>query len=211
MVKLLFLRHGESEYNRIKKYTGQLNVKLTDTGILQAKIASEYILQNYKVDAVYSSDLSRAVDTVTPIASALNLPIYTDKRLREFDLGEWTDLYFVDVVNRYKEEFENYKKGGSAVGGESVVDVQRRAYDCVLQIVKENVGKTVLIGTHGGVIRALLLKFLNYSSYDVKKLPIVSNNSITVVNYDNDNFIVEKVSYNGYLDSIKTVQDKNLL
>ena len=211
MVKFIFLRHGESEYNRIKKFTGHLNARLTDVGKLQAKIASEYILQNYKIDVVYSSDLSRAVDTATPVANALNLSINTDKRLREFDLGKWTDLYINDVKARYKDEFQKYKSGGSAMGGESILDVQRRAYDCVLQIAKDNQNKTALIATHGGVIRALLMKWFNYPTTDLYKIPIVSNNSITIVNYDNENFFIEKVSYDGYLDNIKTAQDKNLV
>lgn len=211
MIKFIFLRHGESETNRSKKFTGQLDVNLTDVGKRQAEIASAYILQNFKIDVLYSSDLSRAVETITPVANALNLPVNKDKRLREFNLGKWTGLYIADVKLKYKTDFENYKNGGSATGGESIFDVQRRAYDFVLEIAKSNQDKTVLIATHGGVIRALLTKWLNYNGADLYKIPIISNNSITIVNYENEKFFIEEVSYDCYLDEKKTAQDKNLL
>lgn len=211
MIKFIFLRHGESETNRTKKFTGQLDVNLTDVGKRQAEIAGAYILQNFKIDALYSSDLSRAIETITPVANALNLPVNKDKRLREFNLGKWTGLYIADVKLKYKTDFENYKNGGLSTCGESIFDVQRRAYDFVLEIAKSNQDKTVLIATHGGVIRALLMKWLNYNGADLYKIPIVSNNSITIVNYENEKFFIEEVSFDRYLDEMKTAQDKYLL
>lgn len=68
MTKLIFLRHGESEYNRIKKYAGQLDVPLSEVGKQQAIIAGSYIAKNYKIDEIYSSNLSRAIETAQPIA-----------------------------------------------------------------------------------------------------------------------------------------------
>lgn len=102
MTKLIFLRHGESEYNRIKKYAGQLDVPLSEVGKQQAIIAGSYIAKNYKIDEIYSSNLSRAIETAQPIANALKLPIHIDKRLSELDSGVWTDQYI-----RYKGEISD--------------------------------------------------------------------------------------------------------
>lgn len=63
MVKFIIVRHGYSKCNQSKTYTGQTESPLTELGILQAKITGEYLYQNYKTDLVYSSDLSRAIDT----------------------------------------------------------------------------------------------------------------------------------------------------
>ena len=81
MTRLILIRHGESEYNLIRRYTGQSDIDLTDKGRLQASITGEYILANYKIDEIWSSDLRRAIDTARPIAEPLGLPIKTDKRL----------------------------------------------------------------------------------------------------------------------------------
>ena len=98
MTKLIFLRHGESEYNRIKKYAGQLDVPLSEVGKQQAIIAGSYIAKNYKIDEIYSSNLSRAIETAQPIANAIHI----DKRLSELDSGVWTDQYI-----RYKGEISD--------------------------------------------------------------------------------------------------------
>ncbi len=211
MTRLLFLRHGYSEYNHIKKFTGQLDIPLTELGRRQAEITGKYILENHEIDEIYSSDLSRTMDTAQPVADALHLPIHTDKRLRELDMGEWTDQYIDDVKERYKNEFLHYKNGGCCVGGESWFDVQCRAEKCVIDIVEQHPQKTILVVTHGGVIRALLCKWLNYSNTELEQVPLVSNDSLTIVEYLNGEFIIQDVSYDEHLDSIRTKQDKDLI
>ena len=75
MVTFLIVRHGFSASNVQATFTGQLDAPLIEKGFLQAEVVSKYIYDNYKVDAIYSSDLSRAVDTITPLSKACNLPI----------------------------------------------------------------------------------------------------------------------------------------
>lgn len=89
MTKLLFVRHGESIYNNASKFTGQKDIPLTELGEKQAEVTGKFLWENYPIDAVYSSDLSRAVNTAKPLADKLGLPIHTDPRFREIDLGEW--------------------------------------------------------------------------------------------------------------------------
>lgn len=211
MTNLIFVRHGHSEYNHIRKYAGQLDVPLTELGRQQALITAKYILQGYKIDKIFSSDLSRAIDTVQPVADALGLVIHSDKRLRELDSGEWTNEYIDVVKEKYKDEFLLFKNGGRCVGGESFLDVLRRAEECVLQIVRENPQKTILVATHAGVIRALLFKWLNYKNTEYRKVPLVSNNSLTRVTYLDGDFVVQDISYDKHLDGVQTKQDKNLI
>ena len=97
MVKIIFVRHGYSQYNKTKQYTGQLDVPLEPEGYEQARDSSRFILENYDVDAIYSSDLSRAVETVKPIAEAIGLEITTTRDLREINLGKWQNHFIADV------------------------------------------------------------------------------------------------------------------
>lgn len=204
MTRLILIRHGESLYNLEKRYTGQTDVPLTEKGVLQAKITADYIIENYKIDEIYSSDLSRAVETARPIADALGLTIKTDERLREIYAGEWQKLLFSEVKARYPEEYEEYKRSEGLKrtrGGESLIDVQERAYSAVLDIIRDNPGKTVLISSHNGPIKALLAKLLGIGLPEMKS---VSNNSVSEVLCEGGKYEVIKLGYDGHLGELVT-------
>ncbi len=204
MTRLIFIRHGESLYNLERRYTGQTDVPLTEKGVLQAKITADYILENYKTDVIYSSDLVRAVETARPIADALGLPIRTDSRLREINAGIWQGMLFADVKKEYTEEYASYKESGGyqrAPEGESLLDVLERTYEAVLDIIRENEGKTVLISSHNGPIKTLAVPFLKKELPDTES---VSNNSVTEVLYDGEKFEVIKFGYDGHLGTLTT-------
>lgn len=210
MTKLLIIRHGYSEYNHLKKFTGHMDIPLTALGLEQAKCTAEYVLKTYSIDAVYSSDLCRAIETAAPVAKALGLPVIPEKRLRELDVGEWTDKYIADVVREYPEAYAAYKQGGRPTGGESLTELQTRALAIVEEIAKNHDGQTVFIATHGGFLRTLLCAWLNVPIENISELPVVSNNSVTEIDYENGNFTVVARGVDDFLADYKTVPAKNL-
>ena len=204
MTKLIFIRHGQSTYNLEHRYTGQLDIPLTEKGVRQAEITAEYVLKNYKIDAIYSSDLSRSVNTAKPIADALGLPIKTDARLREIHAGDWQDRLFSEIKETCKEEYDKYVSSGGCVrtpNGESLEDVLNRTYAAVLDIIRENEGKTVLISSHNGPIKTLAVPFLGQKLPDTKS---VSNNSVTEVDCDGGKYTVVKLGYDEHLSGMIT-------
>ena len=70
MVKILLVRHGQSLSNDSGTITGQIDSPLSNLGLKQAELVSNYIFKNYSVNAIYSSDLTRAVDTLKPLSSS---------------------------------------------------------------------------------------------------------------------------------------------
>ena len=211
MTRLVLIRHGESVFNLERKYSGQLDVPLTEKGVLQAQKTADYILENYKIDAVYSSDLSRAINTAKPISDPLGLEIKTDPRLREIYAGQWQGLYFADVGVIYKEEYENYKadkENARTLGGEGMQDVMKRTVESVLEIANANDGKTVLISTHNGPLMSLEVPLLNISLNDIYSL---SNNSITEIEYSDGKFKLIKLGYDEHLSGLTSKFTNNNL
>ena len=89
MTRFIIIRHGLSVYNEARRFQGHLDIPLHAIGLEQADASAKYVLENYKIDRVYSSDLCRASRTAQPIADGLGLPLELDKRLREdVDLSE---------------------------------------------------------------------------------------------------------------------------
>ena len=204
MTKLIFVRHGESEYNRIKRFTGQKDIPLTSLGEKQAELTCAFVLSHYKIDVLYSSDLSRAVRTIQPIADALGLPIHTDARLREVHLGRWTDAYIDDVKNSERSAYLAYRAGAPAPEGESFAQMQDRVLQAATEIAKANDGKTVAVASHGGAIRALLAKLLNA---DMGGVSTISNGSVSEIFYEKGVWTLGKLSQDEHMQEFYSAQD----
>ena len=97
MVRFIIVRHGLTDFNRLRKYQGQHEANLEPIGIEQAEATAERVAAEYRLDAIYSSDLSRAVKTAEPFARRFSLPINKDAAFREVDVGEWTLQLIADV------------------------------------------------------------------------------------------------------------------
>lgn len=202
MTRLILIRHGYSCGNKEKRFSGQLDLPLDAEGYEQAALASQYILENYPVNAIYSSDLCRAVDTVKPIADALNLPIHTYKELREINEGIWQGMRQEDVKQQFPEEYAFYKANLGLmqfIDGECYATMLERLMPAVEKIIAENDGKTVVIGTHGGAIRGLLSVWLGVPLERVLDVPRVPNGTITVVECEGKEATVVALGYSDHL------------
>ena len=180
MTRLILVRHGQSEANLQNFSAGQTDSPLTELGRKQAWRAADYLLTNYTIDCVWASDLSRAIDTAKPTAERLGLPIHTDRRLREIDTGDWAELPFSirdarypDLVRLSREDFSHMQYPN----GESVVETYRRMVECITEIVGQNDGKSVMIASHGGALRAFTAHVLGFAEDEVGKAPSIGENA----------------------------------
>ena len=211
MVKFIIVRHGFSVYNKEHRFSGQRDVPLDEIGVRQAARNAEYILAHYPmIDCIYSSDLSRAYNTVKPVADALGLPITTDEGLRELYIGSWEGQLIAEVKEKHPEEMAFYRSprpdarcGGD---GETKQALRERITGCMARIAAENDGKTVLIGSHGGAIRALCCAWMGYTIENSASVPTLKNASLTVVNYDSATGKAEFELY-GYADHLGELAD----
>ncbi len=207
MTKFLIIRHGQSTANLEERYAGWYDAPLTELGRKQAAITTDYILKNYHVDAVYSSDLIRAVETVKEIASRANVPLVKEKALREIDGGEWERKQVEEIAREYPEQAYLWKTDiGKArpTGGESFAELQVRIDSAFRKIAAENDGKTVVVASHGGAIRTMQCLFENVPIEDMRKVPWTPNASVSEVNYENGKYTPVRLGYTGHLGTLIT-------
>jgi probable phosphoglycerate mutase len=210
MVRFVIVRHGYSVTNKVKMFAGHLDAELDEIGVSQAQYLKNYICSNYHIDAIYSSDLKRAVDTVRPIADELGLEIKTEAGIRELDVGEWKGLLTTEVAERFPESYAVFLKDvGNAhpEGGESYSELAERTDEAFKRIAAENEGRTVLVATHGGVIRVLRCLWDGYCVTHAQVLPHVANASVSVAEYDNGRFRFVSVGYTGHLNDNVSQKD----
>ena len=182
MTRVLLVRHGQSESNVKGTFTGQLDYPLSSLGLAQAERTARFILENYHIDAVYSSDLSRAYHTGLPVAEKLNLQIHRDIGLREIYGGEWEGMRFTDLSNTHPEAYRIWQQdmvNSRCPGGESVPELAQRVWETFCRICKENPDKTVLIATHATPIRTILWHSKTNITPLLGDSPWVSNSSVS--------------------------------
>jgi len=157
-MRIILIRHGQTEWNLLKKYQGQIDIPLTDVGRGQAQRAGEYLVGNETIEALYCSDLSRTKETAEIVGRNIGLSPTCDPRLREIAFGAWEGLTFTQVYEKYPKEFDDWHNNTfktKVPGGETFDQVINRAMEAIKEILAKHKG-TVAIVTHGGVIKAIL-------------------------------------------------------
>ena len=171
------VRHGETDWNHTKLAQGHAEVDLNDAGRAQAEAAAA-TLADERIDAVYSSDLARAVDTARPIADARGVPVVTDAAFREIDQGEWEGLHVDVIKERWPELWGPARHSTARPGGEAPADVRTRALEGIRRIVESHPEGVVVIVSHGGTIRWLSAEALGYDDERSANIRGLSNGGI---------------------------------
>ena len=150
-----FVRHGETDWNRDRRFQGQVDVPLNTRGKSQARSLAR-ALRSQKFDRAVSSDLSRAVETARAICGRQRVD--ADPRWREFAFGEWEGLTWEQITQRWPDAL--HKSAAAArdyapPGGETFVTVRQRV-GRALDDLRRAGHANVLVVTHAGPLHAIL-------------------------------------------------------
>lgn len=176
-MKLFLIRHGQTTANLDRIYSGQMDVPLTQEGRAQAQ-SIRPVLEKIRFDKVYSSDLSRAIDT-----QKLALPGYEGVQtplLREYDAGYLAGRHYGDYPQELKEQFQA-TKNYSIFGGESTQEVCDRVAQFQRMLERENL-ENVAAFAHNGVLNCMLQNVIG-TNFDKNA---VRNNNCTINVYEYD-------------------------
>jgi alpha-ribazole phosphatase len=163
MTRLLLVRHGETELNSAERYWGQSDVKLSALGLRQAERLRDR-LATQKIDAVYSSDLQRALATAKIIASGHQLDVTICAELREINFGKLEGLNFEEISQLFPEFTAKWRVQRNTdiefPGGESLDQLHNRVRNFVCRLQESKAEETVLVVAHAGVLRSLICQLM---------------------------------------------------
>ena len=188
MTRLIIVRHGQSVSNLQKRFTGQNETDLTDLGRLQAENTARF-LDHYRIDRIYASDLSRAMETARPTAARQGLEVIPEKGFREINAGLWEGMEYQAIRETYTEDYRVWLTDlgrSHPTGGESVVQLAERIYAAVERVIDENRGKTVAIFTHATPLRMLGCYWHGLKPEDAMRINGCANASVSVAEYEDD-------------------------
>jgi len=159
-MRIIVIRHGESEGDILNVHEGRADFNLTEKGHIQAEAMAEYVSKTYNIDKIYVSTLKRAVQTAKHLSEKVDVPIILDDNLMEFNNGLIAGLSWAEADEKYPK-VENLPIDQSVYGQESRVEFRKRAESAFERILNENdSNSTVAIISHGGMINQLYHVFL---------------------------------------------------
>ncbi len=171
-MRLILVRHGETEHNRDGLTLGRADVPLNDRGRAQAAALAASFAR--PPAAIYTSPLVRASDTAGAIAAATGVAVVTESDLIEMDVGEMEHLTGTELRERYPEFLRLWLSGDAAdarmPGGETLRDVQARAWAAMERMRSERPDGEIVGVTHNFVILTVVCRALNLPLSEFRRL-----------------------------------------
>jgi broad specificity phosphatase PhoE len=151
---IVLVRHGETDWNRERRFQGHADTPLNEAGRLQAHELAE-LLRHEGASAIYTSPLRRASETARIVAERIGLDAQAHEALREIDVGDWQGLTVDDVRTRFPERADVAWHAGWP-NGETYDELAARVIPALYELGRRHAGERVLGITHAGPIRAAL-------------------------------------------------------
>lgn len=156
--RIIFWRHGRTAWNAERRFQGQTDIPLDDTGLAQAARAAK-VLARLQPHRIHSSDLSRARATADALAALTGLEVHEDAALRETFAGLWQGLTRTELEEQFGTDLRQWAAGQEIRpgGGETRSEVAHRMVTAVDRALDGLApGETLVVATHGGAARAAI-------------------------------------------------------
>lgn len=203
MTTIYFIRHGQAEGNLYRRCHSWHNGLLTAKGREQAK-ALEKRFEGVHFDAVYSSDLYRAMSTAGAIYRPRGLALRVDPGLREVGAGVWEDVPWGQLLHEHRESLSAFLACDPAwqvEGSETFPQVRTRVVASLRRIATAHPDQTVAVVSHGCAIRAGLSAFLGLDAADMSQIPLANNTGVAKLTVEGDAFQVEYYNDDSHLSA----------
>ncbi|MCX6055285.1 MAG: histidine phosphatase family protein [Chloroflexi bacterium] len=188
MTQFYLVRHGQTDWNVARRYQGHTDIPLNQVGTQQAQNLAEKLAAD-TFDAIFSSDLSRAVQTAEILGNRLHVMVCIDPRLREINHGIWEGMSLDEVKKKYADDFVRGAQDPTSIraqGGESILEVAKRMAQSAREIQQAYPNGKVLIISHGLAVSTLYCQVKGISLNEVYQ-HIPDNTSPVIVTWDSKN------------------------
>lgn len=187
MLNLYIIRHGETEWNKEKRMQGRLDSDLTEKGKNDALLLGER-LKDTAFERIISSPSQRTMNTAKHVCGKKHIPIETDERLMEIDLGAWQGKTESEIKSLYPTQYDFYWNQPSMYenpDGERFIDVMNRVDSFLEELVETTPSGNMLVVTHGVVLKTLYLLCRNAPIDQLWEPPFIHGTSLTIVRLHN--------------------------
>ena len=203
MTKIYLVRHAEAAGNKQRFFQGHMDGKVSENGRAQLERLSKRF-ETIHLDALYSSPLSRAVETAKAVNSGSGLEIVTDDRLMEINGGVFEGVAWAELPVRFPEEAERWSLRPwefAPENGEAMTHVMARMQQMLEDIGRRHEGGTVGAVSHGCAIRAALCAVMHGDILRLNDVDWCDNTAVTLLIWEDGRLRLEWANDNSHLDN----------
>ncbi len=207
MTTLFVVRHGETDNNKLHRFIGSTDHPLNERGQAQAACLREP-MSNVRIDRIYSSPYRRAMMTAEQIRAGREIDIVPHRGLCEIHCGEWEGLNRAEIEARWPGVINLWQYEPDRLlmpGGESFEQVQSRAVQAFVDIVRRESGRVIALTSHMLTIQLVMCRLLNVPIREVWNMVRLENTSITTMKIsENGDYAITKWGDDAHLpESLK--------
>lgn len=188
MTKMILVRHCQAQGNLERFFQGRIDTDITPLGEKQIE-QTALLLKDEPIDIFYCSSKKRARKTAEGINRLHNKELVIDDGIVEINAGKWEGVPLSQVEKIYPEQFYNWKNNPAAFHapeGESMKDVYDRVSTAIMNIVRNNAGKTICVVSHGCAIMNMMCFLHGLPVERIKEVKLGPNMSVSIVEFDDE-------------------------
>jgi alpha-ribazole phosphatase len=209
MKQVYLVRHGQTAWNAELIFRGRRDIELNERGQKEAS-AIAGALRDKNPDAIYTSPLTRALETARPLATLLQREIKPIQDLTDINYGDWEGVPYNEIKTKYPDLLATWEQEPDLVRfphGETLDEVRERSYGVLRELAEKHTNESILIVSHRVVNKVLLCAVLGLSTarfWNIKQ----DTGCINVLEYSNQRFVLCLLNYRCHLQGIADAADQ---
>lgn len=206
-MEILLIRHGETAWNRERRMQGHIDIALNEEGLQQAQALGAALGALEKPDAIYASDLQRALVTAQAVASHHHMAVEIDTDLRERCFGAFEGLMYEEVTQRYPDAYAQWQARdlharfpAGERQAETLQEFHDRSVNALTRIARKQGSGRIVVVSHGGVLDCLY-RAATGMPVTAKRDFETLNAAINHLHWDGERFLIRQWADISHLES----------
>lgn len=203
-MRVLLIRHGQTDWNAQGRWQGHSDVPLNEAGLSQARALADRLV-DWRLEAIYSSDLKRASMTAAIIAKGRALTPILDPAWRERDVGAFAGLTSEEAATRFPRQWAELRRGFlNPPGGEHHLDMYERVISAFGNLLASHQTGDIAVVSHGGTLSLVISHVLGLEPGKHGKFTLKGNTGLSIVESDGDGLRLTLLNDTCHLDDWRT-------
>jgi len=204
MTSIYLVRHGQTAWNKEEIFRGRTDIPLDETGLRQAELAGEFF-KDLEIEAIYSSPLSRAIQTAEKIAKFHSLKVQPLEGLVDMSFGKWEGHAHLEIKESDPETYRQWREEphlAKLPGGESLEDVRARSMAALEEVVKKHPDGNIVLVSHRVVNKVLLCGILGIDNSHFWQIA-QDTTAINLIQYRQGRYVLSLMNETCHLKALK--------
>ncbi len=209
MTSIYLVRHGQTAWNKEEIFRGRTDIPLDESGLKQADLVGQYF-KGMEIHAIYSSPLSRALQTAQKIAQFHNLKVQPLQGIIDMSFGKWQGRPHQEIRENDKETYRQWRDEPHLVrlpGGEGLDDVRVRAMASLEEVIRNHPGKTLVLVSHRVICKVLICAILGLDNSHFWQIT-QDTTAINLIQHRDGKYILSLMNETCHLKPLKGQRQK---